>query len=484
MEAMYRTSSALLIVIALCRSASASPLTLEEAIRRAVAANPTLRSAGLDRQIARSSEVQADATYDPFIEATLALDAEHTQPAAAALSAPAPLGGNDIGGTVALRKRYLPGTEVRVAAGARRQIQRTRIPLEDSSITTSQRTIAPSLEASITQPLLGGRRAGGAVRGRLAAELDATRSEQLALANDLVRDVEQAYWLLYLAEQEVRIRHDATVAAQTQLRLAEAEIARGARPALDAAEIEEELARRREDELLAGSEITARSAALERLIGVAPTGKSRATDRPEEAPAAENESATSPRLRALSRRTEAASKMLEQARDEARWRLDASIAGSLSAPRERYPDAFDATAGLSGWTIGVTLSLRAPLSDRGPRAAIDIAAARLAQARLAEEDGSTSIAADLVRLEDARSVAGQRRRALSRAVSLAEQNLVAEQNRWARGDSTAFEILRRQAAVSEMRLRAERARIDEILADRAQAAASGALLAKHHVTPE
>jgi len=74
---------------------------------------------------------------------------------------------------------------------------------------------------------------------------------------------------------------------------------------------------------------------------------------------------------------------------------------------------------------------------------------------------------------DRLDIALLRRRALARSVELAQTNLDAEQRRWERGDTTSFEVLRRQTALADAKLRAERAHIDAIAARAAIDALTG-----------
>ncbi|HUJ61364.1 MAG TPA: TolC family protein, partial [Kofleriaceae bacterium] len=351
----------------------------------------------------------------------------------------------------------------------------------------TQTTMTPLVEARWDEPLLGGRIAGPAHTAALDALHGAAELDELATAEQVVRDVERAYWQLYLAQQELAIFGGAVALAQGQLDFVRAEIARGTRAPLAAAEVEEELARRREDELVARGALAERSLALAQLLGLPPDSELAAADTPRQvAPGARADIvraalAHSPKLRAASARGDAAGFELAKAEDDGRWRLDAYLSGTLSAPADRTRDALYATAGYGGWTIEAGFTLKLPLGDATARGKRDGARARLVGARIEVADVAAEVASAATRAANQLELAGARRLALARSVELAQQNLDAEHKRWQRGDGTSFELLRRQAAVADAQLREARARVDELSAAADVDALTGELLARDHV---
>lgn len=477
------TSCALFVGTGSAAQADGHSIRLHDAVAQATANNPLIATATLAVVGEEASLDELRGTYTTMLELSTSGARQRDQPRFTLLSQPR--AADVVGGSVALTRTFEAGTETRVTASMQRKVVTTRIATSHSAVDLTERTIVPRLEASIRQPLWGGRRVGSALRERLDATRDAAFVERIATTARVLRDVEHAYWQLYLAQREVEIRHDATTAAELQLRQVEAEISRGARPRLAAAEIEEEVARRREDELIVRGAIGERSLELSRLLGATPTTELRAGDvpSPPEHPATELVSAeAAPTVRVGDSRAEAAHAEVLQAEDEARWRIDATLTGALSAARDGMHDAFEDTAGYGGWSLQAGITLRAPLDDRGSRAKVDGARARWVAARVAREDAAAQLMAEVEVLRNRRALALQRSSALVRARELAEQNLAAEQGRWERGDTTAFELLRRQASVGEIRLRIERAQVDLLDADAGLAAASGELLARHGVT--
>src|SRR5213078_3339041 len=215
-----------------------------------------------------------------------------------------------------------------------------RVPAGDATSDLTVETVTPTIELTFTEPLWGGRQAGRAEAAELEALCGAAELDAQAAAEQIVRDVEHAYWQLYLAQQEVAIRSHAVELADGQLRVVRAEIVRGTRPPLAAAEVEEELARRREDQLVAQGAVAERSIALARLLGLPVDGELAAGDAPREHPAAAAPDivhaalAHSPRLAAAGRRGDGAASALARVEDEARWRVDAFVHGQLSQPAD------------------------------------------------------------------------------------------------------------------------------------------------------
>jgi outer membrane protein TolC len=454
-----------------------TPLGLRDALAHAIASNPTLASTSFALGEARAAELAERGRYDPRFEAQSSGHGEHTEPRPSPLGAP--VAHNSYGASASIATALETGGEARLTIAAQHDTAITRVsdPASSAHVDYRQLTATPRIEASLRAPLWGGRRVGPAARERLAAERDAAALDRIAVASRVVRDVEHAYWQLYLAQQEVAIRRDAAAAAESQLAQVQAEIARGTRPRLAAAEIEDELARRREDALIATGAVGERSLELARLLGAPPTSDLRATDpvpsepsRPVVAPG------DPPQLRAAGARVAAAAHHLVEAEDASSVQLDATLTGSLSTPGERWRQAVDVTGGYGGWIVDAAITLRVPLTDRSARGSVAAAHARWREAQIARADAAAELAADIERWTNRREVARQRRLALQRARGLADDNLSAETKRWQRGDTTSYEVLRRQAAVSDVRLRFERARIDELDADTALAALSGALL--------
>jgi outer membrane protein TolC len=331
-----------------------------------------------------------------------------------------------------------------------------------------------------SEPLLAGRHAGSAEGARLAHLSKAASFERAAVAEQIARETSVAYWQLYLSQREVEIRAANEAVAREQLRVMEAEIARGARSKLAAAEVEDELARRREELLVARRVLIERSLDLAFVIGEPANEELRAGDAPNRPTAIGLESALelvrvhSPRLGAADETIEAASAQAERVDDEQRSRVDVALQGAAWASESELAVAAHRAAGTGGWSIELAITWRQPLSREAQRGATAAARARETAARLAKSDVERELADAVVRAVRRQQNAAQRRIALERAIELAMTNLDAERKRWERGDTTTYEVLRRQSALADVQIRAERARVDELLAGSELEALTGA----------
>lgn len=474
-------------VVLLPAVAGAAPraLTLPDALALALRHNPTLAAARVAVVDAQGRELHARGAYEPTLEITASAQDARNDPRISPF--PEDLHREQVVAQATITQPFRDGSRLALRASAAAGQTTTRTLNGDASQDITIETVTPTIDLTFDEPLWGGRGAGPAEAAQLRALRGAAELDEQAAIEQIVRDVEHAYWELYLAQQEQGIRRHAVELADGQLRVVKAEIARGTRPPLAAAEVEEELARRHEDQLVAQGAVAERSIALARLLGLPVDGELAAADVPPSRPAVAASEivraalAHSPRLLAAMRRGDAAAAELAHADDDARWRVDAFVHGSLSQSGDGVRAALGATAGYGGWLIEAGVRVRLPLGSAAARGATDSARAQLVRRRIDVADTEAEVAAAATGAANRLEVAVARRAALARSVELAQQNLDAEQRRWQRGDTTSFEVLRRQTALADTQLRAERARIDELAAATDVEALTGALLASRRI---
>lgn len=448
-------------------TARAETLRLSDAIAVATRANPQITIASTAVDEADAAVRAARGAYEPVLVGALTATAAAVGPPSSARS-------ERTEASLAVVKATERGGQLRFAV--------VGTNLTEHSPMRPGATWAPRLEGEWQQPLLGGRRAGRLEVDGLTASREAAIAEGRADAIRAIRDVEQAYWRLYLAQRELEIRRQTAALAEAQLERTRIEITRGTRPPLAEAEFDEELVRRRDDAFLAASLLSDRSLELARLLGLPATTELRAGDSPQvreidpaDLPA--RAVATSPELRALQLRDRELVAGLAAAADATAMRFDAVIRGSVAAQGTTATNdtRFD------GWSLEVGVSVRLPLGNAARRGAVDGAHARLERVRLGAHDVAETIRATALRELERLGTARTRRTELERSIRLAELSLTAEQRRWERGDSTPFDVLRRQSVVGELALRAERARLDQVIATIALESLTGDLLTRHHV---
>jgi outer membrane protein TolC len=220
-----RTSLAALLLAVLVRPAPAQPtvrLTLDEATARAVAHLPDVAIHRGAVRLARAAESQAAAAFDPVVRlesrARARTDPLNTLFSGAPEGALAPRI-TSLGGTASWSRLFTGGATVTgVTSATTERTNNLFALLTPASLT--------SAAVELRQPLVQGRQIDAARQRIRVTGLDTDRSrarlQQTVL--DLVAAVEQAYWTLGAAREEVAVR-------RRVLALAEAQRSRVSRPA-------------------------------------------------------------------------------------------------------------------------------------------------------------------------------------------------------------------------------------------------------------
>lgn len=493
--------------------AGAHPLTLEEAIARALEKNEgiTIERASLDS--AAAAVTGAEGAYDPV----LGLDAgwrRTTVPVNSAFSGapegePAPT--DEVAEAGASLRQLLPtGGAVSVRAGTGRSET-------DGAFGLLSPAYDARLGVELRQPLLRDRsidparlalRVSAAERDRATASL---RREVI----ETVAAVERAYWTLVAARRAVAVQEETVELAAEQLEETEIRIESGAAPETEIAQPRAELARRR-GELLEAREATARAEnALKLLILGEPDLDGGDTDlwAARLAPAEEVEAEVAPvdaaaaMAAALAARPElaAAEAALERRRTETAFARDGvlpaldlvvsydrfGLAGSRNPAAEPLPGQ---PAGLPADLEGdlgssveqladgdfddarIALVFELPLGNRTARAEADIARSTERQAEALLARARKAVRAEVLDAAAALETAGQRIDAARAARDAAEVQLRAERERYDVGLSTNFLVLTRQNDLAGARLAEIEALTDYRAARMEMGRATGSLL--------
>ncbi len=461
------------------------PLSLSEAIRRAMESNNELVVARADLGIARNSLRSLLGGYDPVITLSPRYS-NNTQPQ------PSTLGGADLSG-VTRSKEFRFDTALRQAVratGGDLNVAFNNNRQETSSLFSQLNpTFSSTLGFTYTQPLLrnleidSSRRQIRVQRKRVGqSEFDFQRS-----ATETVNQVQRAYWDLVFALRDQQNRISNLNLSKENLRQIEARIAAGAAAPLQRAEIETELANRESEVLLATQQVTAAENTLKRLI--LPDAGSREwgqaiipTDRP--AIGTESQDLDSALAEAVSNRFEL--KRLKLQREivdiETRFRrnqirpqvdltagythigLSGSLVGAPGAVPPRfvggYGQALDnlSSGDTRAITFGLTISI--PVTNRSARA--ELANAELqgkqidAQLRSQEQTVISEIRNAVLAVETAR----QRVAAARRGRESAEIQLEGERKLFEVGRSTQFLLFQRENSLTNARNAEVRAETD------------------------
>jgi outer membrane protein TolC len=322
----------------------------------------------------------------------------------------------------------------------------------------------------LTQPLLrgAGRDVALTQLRSLRAQRDEAEYTRDRVASELLRDVLGAYWELWYAERAIAIEEASKKVAEQQRDLARARVETGSLARADVLSFETEVAQRAEAVLAAQGDRLQREHDLKRLLGVIGGGTIMLPDvepEPGETPgreAAEQDLlAESRSLRELNAALERARIEAKTASDPLRSRLDLSgnvqVQGvgnnDIGNPVSRY-----ATNGAV--SAFVSLTYEAPLDGRQYKAAA--AQARLS-VEVAEEQLADARNRELTALHQALSQHETQSQVIEltrETVAIAEQQLAAQQARFASGSATPLDVIQAEDGVRTARLRVARAQAD------------------------
>ncbi len=273
---------------------------------------------------------------------------------------------------------------------------RARVEAQGQAVRVQEAPRKPSLEASgsgraaegardasaelrLSQLVTDGGKTDLAVQ---AAELEreAVLQDLAAARSDLVLEVQQAFYALVKAEDDLEVARRNVAVQEEQLARARAFFQAGKVPKSDVTAAEVDLGQARLEQTQASGTVEATRSLLSRTMGVSPRGQALSVTPPpwtdRKAPsveAAQSGVAARPDLRAQGLRVEEASRNVALAAKDLAWNVAAWGGYGWSDP------------GTGEWKSGLSLSL--PLLDGGRTdAKVGQARAKLEEARATEED--------------------------------------------------------------------------------------------------
>ena len=273
---------------------------------------------------------------------------------------------------------------------------RARVEAQGQAVRVQEAPRKPSLEASgsgraaegardasaelrLSQLVTDGGKTDLAVQ---AAELEreAVLQDLAAARSDLVLEVQQAFYALVKAEDDLEVARRNVAVQEEQLARARAFVQAGKVPKSDVTAAEVDLGQARLEQTQASGTVEATRSLLYRTMGVSPRGQALSVTPPpwtdRKAPsveAAQSGVAARPDLRAQGLRVEEASRNVALAAKDLAWNVAAWGGYGWSDP------------GTGEWKSGLSLSL--PLLDGGRTdAKVGQARAKLEEARATEED--------------------------------------------------------------------------------------------------
>jgi outer membrane protein TolC len=469
-------------------------IALRDALQQAVKANPTLVTAGIDVAIADAQVTQAEGVDDFVIDANASIFFDRTEPVAGQPFNTTAIDRLDLGGgisrnlgsggRVGLRVDHLYQrsiTEVQFAEGA---------PAEEFESTTH----SPSVTVTFFQPILRGFGDDNPVRvarRRALAQRTVDELERGQVASEVVRDVVQAYWELAYAQRDVEIRRASLALAREQLRITQARLDVGVGAPSDLAAVEQTIAFREEEVLLAEVAISERALELRRLTGMEISATAMALtaiDRPEATAAPVTMDAAmqaartnNPQIAVFRARGSQAEIEVDVTENGLLPQLDFDAQAGPAGDSAELGDALAQVGKFDSYSVRAGLVFSMPLGNRAARGAHEAAKGNLRRVRVSQAEVEAQIGVAVARAVNSVSSAQKRMQVLQTATRSAEVNLDAEKARFDVGHSTNFDVLMRQDELAQSQLRQARAQVDYLRALAVLQALTGEILPAYGV---
>lgn len=209
---------------------------LQDAILLALERNPTVTIQKLNPEIAKTYAREQSALFEPLLFAAGSKNEDKIQRFLGSRPDPFEMTSEKIQYDLGLSETLPTGTQLSAGASITGSI---------SSIYSDQ--YIGSVSFSVTQSLLNGFGIGYNLAALRSARIDVEISELelKAVSEQVVSDVETAYWDIYLAEQELQIQKKSLELAEKQLNESQERVAVGRLPELELAAVDAEVATRK-----------------------------------------------------------------------------------------------------------------------------------------------------------------------------------------------------------------------------------------------
>ncbi|RMH42844.1 MAG: TolC family protein [Deltaproteobacteria bacterium] len=461
-------------------------LTLADVLAVAVRQSPDLERAAIDERVAQAAYLESLGIDDWLVTGVATARVVELPEQSSRVFAGQK--GADL--AVTLARSLATGGAVSATAGAG---VRTSLAC-DLTLTCDEVTLkAANVRVTFDQPLLRGR--GAAVARAAQRKADIGRSiaalSRQAAALDALQRVIAAYWEVAYAARDLAIRRGSLELAREQLRITRAGIDAGSIAPTEAVAVEQGIVEREEAIVAAEVNVAERSLDLRRIAGleigpgevlIEPAEPTGPLDRRFDVNAAVARALErSPGLRAIALQGEQAEIDAIVTANGLQPVLDLHVEGGPDSETASTADTLEQLATFDSYSVSASLTFQHEIGSRAARGAdrraqlarrrvkVDLEAARR------ETAVATAQAVHLAR-------AAQRRIALAeQAIALAEQTLRNEQARFQAGTATNFDVLQRQQAVEQARLRHARAVVDYLSAAAQVDALTGDLLDRYGI---
>jgi outer membrane protein TolC len=488
-------------------------LSEQDAVATAVAKNPSLHVALLRASQSRLDVTAEDALYTPIFGA----NAGYTRARTPSLSGTDDVrfGTNDIVDLgVGLSKPFATGTTVSANLAGQRSLRTSSItqlldadgrPASADACAAADAMCRNSLlevdsgpgyslvgRLSVTQPLMRGFGSELGLSSLRQAKLNLAASELAAqqTASELLSRVVTAYWEVWYAHEVVHINEASRELAKVQEAQAQQQVASGALAPASALAYVTRVAELEEAVLSARTDARQRELSLAQLLGepggvassltAADVPHPPSADDPVEARAVDDALRTSYSQKQLQTQLALAKEQLKTAGDPLRPRLDVdAYVQAEGLGNRRVPPAFEQFGKMQGVSAHVGLTFETPITDTRRTAQIEATrlSAHIIEKQLVENEVAirSSVASALTRMHAAREKA-----ALStRTEKVAREQAQAERARFQAGSSIAISVQEAEDSLRQAQLRAQRARVDLMLAELQLLELRGELLSRY-----
>ncbi|MCG8424080.1 MAG: TolC family protein [Proteobacteria bacterium] len=471
-------------------NAGAKTVSLGEVLQVAVRQDPALQKAAIDVDIAEAAVVESSGVHDWVLDASGSWVKSRSQGIDGSLGVPVKSEVDTYNISADISRFFGIGGTLSLHADAGYRDLSTEV--EGLGENNSQ-SYSTNVSATYNQALLRGRGEDNARAAQMKAAInrDATWLAQRSQATTTVRLVVDGYWDLALALRELEISQNSLNLAQERLRNTRAAISAGSVAATEALAVEQTIALRQEEVLLAELAIAQRSLDLRRRSGLeigpgeielststplALTPKSFRIDA-----LLTRAYARSPQIAQLETLQKGAQIEVEVTENGLLPQLDLAVSAGSGGSDESASETLSQTATLDNPTISATLTLRHAFGNRAANGAHRRARSDLFRQKVDLADVKAQIASSLVLAVKQARVAEQRVALSQRAIELADKNIEAEKARFELGRATNFDVLQRQDELKQAQVRKARATVDYLRAVAAIDAITGDILTKYGI---
>ncbi len=470
------------------------PLQLSEVLQQALVTNIDLASNAVDVDINEANVLTALGAYDVFLTAGINGQVAKTPQRGSQFTFST--GNRSIGAFIGFQRKLETGGTISLRIDASRAQSDQPLNIGNANAASTQLStyrIAPTL--TITHPLLKG--AGIKVnradidKAKLAG--DGASATRQVTAQNLVRDLINAYWDVLFAHRDLQNKRNSVELARRQLERTQALVAAGRLSPVDAKAVEQSLATRESETITAEYTLLDRSLTLRTAMGqdfdeaetygVLPTTDPMVDPRPVNVKdEVDRALAQNPQLRQL--QFAIASGRIDEM-VAANQRLPQLDFATTFSPQGRSIDKVGSAASgdpgsegnwgeafknffndkdqiksqglLADWQLTGSLTLTWDVQNRAPKGRHQVAKLQIKKSEIALQKARQTVAAGVIRAANSLRTAGKVMEVAEISVQLAKDNLAAEQARFEVGRSTNYDVL---------------LRLDEL--DKAQAAALSA----------